>query len=76
MAESALTTSARARISAGPAVCGGRWKRAGSEQAWLAARDDARRRAGAEFDLKHFHTRALKLGGMGLDTLRTQLATD
>ncbi|MGM7647993.1 DUF885 domain-containing protein [Nocardia sp. JW2] len=46
------------------------------EQAWLAARDDARRRAGAEFDLRHFHTRALKLGGMGLDTLRTQLATD
>ncbi|KAF0845455.1 DUF885 domain-containing protein [Nocardia caishijiensis] len=46
------------------------------EQAWLAAREDARLRAGASFDLKHFHTRALRLGGMGLDTLRTQLVLD
>ncbi|MEV6279207.1 DUF885 domain-containing protein [Nocardia sp. NPDC051832] len=44
------------------------------ERHWLAARTEARRRAGASFDLKEFHTRALKLGGMGLDTLRAQLA--
>jgi len=44
------------------------------ERLWLAAREDARRRAGAAFDLKEFHTRALRLGGMGLDTLREQLA--
>lgn len=44
------------------------------ERLWHAARDDARARQGAEFDLKEFHTRALRLGGMGLDTLRQQLA--
>ncbi|WP_091296822.1 DUF885 domain-containing protein [Amycolatopsis xylanica] len=44
------------------------------ERLWLAARDEARERAGADFDIKDFHTRALKLGGMGLDTLRAQLA--
>ncbi|SFQ34621.1 Uncharacterized conserved protein, DUF885 familyt [Amycolatopsis arida] len=45
------------------------------ERLWLAAREDARRRAGASFDLKDFHTKALRMGGMGLDTLREQLAT-
>ena len=44
------------------------------ERLWLAARAEARSRAGAAFDIKHFHTEALKLGGMGLDTLREQLA--
>jgi uncharacterized protein (DUF885 family) len=44
------------------------------ERLWLAARDDARRRAGADFDLKDFHTKALRMGSMGLDTLREQLA--
>jgi uncharacterized protein (DUF885 family) len=44
------------------------------ERLWLAAREDARRRQGGAFDLKDFHTRALRLGGMGLDTLREQLA--
>ncbi|MPY97215.1 MAG: DUF885 family protein [Actinophytocola sp.] len=44
------------------------------ERLWLAARDDARARKGADFDLKDFHTQALRLGGMGLDTLRQQLA--
>jgi len=46
------------------------------ERVWLAARDDARRRAGAGFDLKAFHRRALDLGPMGLDQLRRELATD
>lgn len=44
------------------------------ERLWLAAREDAERRAGAAFDIKDFHTKALRLGGMGLDTLREQLA--
>lgn len=43
------------------------------ERLWLSARDDARTRAGNSFNLKDFHTRALKLGGMGLDTLRAEL---
>lgn len=45
------------------------------ERLWLAAREDAKQRAGADFDIKHFHSQALALGGMGLDTLREQLAT-
>ncbi|QKV91480.1 DUF885 domain-containing protein [Streptomyces sp. NA02950] len=44
------------------------------ERQWLAARDDARARQGAAFDQKAFHTAALKLGAMGLDTLRDRLA--
>ena len=44
------------------------------ERLWLEAREDARRRQGAAFDIKDFHTRALRLGGMGLDTLREQLS--
>jgi uncharacterized protein (DUF885 family) len=44
------------------------------ERLWLAARDDVRRRQGDAFDLADFHTRALRMGGMGLDTLREQLA--
>ncbi|GAA0540566.1 hypothetical protein GCM10011581_38240 [Saccharopolyspora subtropica] len=44
------------------------------ERLWRAARDEARQRHGAAFDVKDFHTKALKMGGMGLDTLREQLA--
>ncbi len=44
------------------------------ERAWLAAREDARRREGASFDLKRWHTRALNLGPMGLDQLTRELA--
>jgi uncharacterized protein (DUF885 family) len=44
------------------------------ERVWLRARDDARRRRGADFDLKTFHTRALELGSMGLDQLEEELA--
>ena len=44
------------------------------ERIWLAGREDARRRHGAAFDHKDFHTRALNLGGMGLDPLATALA--
>ncbi|MBM3661201.1 MAG: DUF885 domain-containing protein [Actinobacteria bacterium] len=44
------------------------------EREWLAARDDARRAAGADFDLKAFHAHALDLGPMGLEQLRRELA--
>jgi uncharacterized protein (DUF885 family) len=44
------------------------------ERFWMAARDDARRRATNGFDGKAFHTAALRMGSMGLDTLRQQLA--
>lgn len=44
------------------------------ERRWLQARDDAKRREGAAFDMKRFHTRALGLGPMGLAQLETELA--
>ncbi|WP_410602277.1 DUF885 domain-containing protein [Amycolatopsis sp. lyj-90] len=44
------------------------------ERLWLTARDEARARQGDAFDIRQFHTRALALGGMGLDTLRETLA--
>jgi uncharacterized protein (DUF885 family) len=43
------------------------------ERIWLTAREDARRRRGAAFDLSKFHTDALNLGPMGLDPLRAAL---
>ncbi|HXY92620.1 MAG TPA: DUF885 domain-containing protein [Acidimicrobiia bacterium] len=44
------------------------------ERVWLGARDAARARAGAGFDLKEFHRRALDLGPMGLAQLDAELA--
>lgn len=44
------------------------------ERLWLAARNDAQQRHGSAFELKRFHREALQMGGMGLDTLREQLA--
>lgn len=41
------------------------------ERLWLQLREETARREGADFDLKAFHRRALDVGGMGLDTLRT-----
>ncbi|MWK40133.1 DUF885 family protein [Actinomadura sp. J1-007] len=43
------------------------------ERVWLEARETARRRDGAAFDLKAFHRDALDLGPMGLDLLRAEL---
>ncbi|MBI4306296.1 MAG: DUF885 domain-containing protein [Chloroflexi bacterium] len=43
------------------------------ERVWLAAREDAKRRMGARFDLKKFHTRALELGPMGLAQLEQEV---
>jgi uncharacterized protein (DUF885 family) len=44
------------------------------ERIWLEAREDARRRQGAAFDLSRFHADALNLGPLGLDPLRAALA--
>ena len=44
------------------------------EREWLAARADARQRDGAQFDLRAWHTRALRLGAVGLGQLRAELA--
>ena len=43
------------------------------ERVWLAGREAARRRAGAAFDLRSFHARALQLGPMGLADLARRL---
>ena len=42
---------------------------------WLAAREEARQRRGAAFDLKQWHTEALALGPVGLSTLTDALAS-
>ncbi|HEX4491439.1 MAG TPA: DUF885 domain-containing protein [Acidimicrobiia bacterium] len=44
------------------------------ERVWLAARDEAKARKGADFDLKAFHSYALNLGGMGLAQLQRELS--
>lgn len=44
------------------------------ERLWLAAREDARTRKGADFDSREFHTAALRMGTVGLDALRDLLA--
>lgn len=44
------------------------------ERAWLATRAEAKRRAGAAFDLKEFHRRALDLGPMSLTQLPLEFA--
>ncbi|WP_020392114.1 DUF885 domain-containing protein [Kribbella catacumbae] len=44
------------------------------ERIWLQAREDAKQRKGAAFDLQAFHTGALNLGSIGLDPLRRALA--
>jgi uncharacterized protein (DUF885 family) len=44
------------------------------ERIWLQAREDARQRKGADFDLSEFHSQALALGSIGLDPLREALA--
>ncbi|WP_210481397.1 DUF885 domain-containing protein [Naasia sp. SYSU D00948] len=41
------------------------------QRIWEQLRDEVRRREGADFDIKRFHHRALDIGGVGLDTLRS-----
>lgn len=44
------------------------------ERLWLDLRDEAKSRRGAAFDLRDFHSRALRSGPAGLDTMRELLA--
>jgi uncharacterized protein (DUF885 family) len=44
------------------------------QRIWEQVRDDYKARKGSEFDMKTFHTTALNLGGLGLDTLRKAMA--
>lgn len=43
------------------------------QRIWEQLRDELRRREGDAFDIRRFHSRALALGGVGLDTLRGAL---
>ncbi|MGC5054893.1 DUF885 domain-containing protein [Micromonospora sp. DT48] len=43
------------------------------ERIWLQAREEAKARKGADFDLREFHRQALDLGALGLDPLRRAL---
>jgi uncharacterized protein (DUF885 family) len=43
------------------------------ERVWLEARESAKGKAGAAFDLKKWHNRALKLGPMGLAQMKREL---
>lgn len=43
------------------------------QRLWEQARDQVAAREGENFELKDFHTRALKLGSVGLDTLNRAL---
>ncbi|MDO8384171.1 MAG: DUF885 domain-containing protein [Microbacterium sp.] len=43
------------------------------QRIWEQVRDDYAEARGADFSIKEFHKRALDMGGVGLDTLRTAL---
>jgi uncharacterized protein (DUF885 family) len=45
------------------------------QRIWEQIRDDAKAAQGDAFDIKAFHKRALDLGGVGLDTLRSALTS-
>lgn len=46
------------------------------QRIWEQTRDAVAASQGASFDIKAFHKRALDMGGVGLDTLRTALLND
>ncbi len=43
------------------------------QRIWEQVRDEYAAQRGDDFDIKEFHMKALRLGGVGLDTLRTAL---
>lgn len=43
------------------------------QRIWEQLRDEYARREGADFDIKAFHKKALDIGGVGLDTLKTAM---
>ena len=45
------------------------------QRIWEQLRDEYARREGAAFDIRAFHKKALDIGGVGLDTLKTALLT-
>ncbi|MFJ2541753.1 DUF885 domain-containing protein [Microbacterium sp. NPDC087589] len=45
------------------------------QRIWEQVREAYQAERGADFDVKEFHKRALDMGGVGLDTLRTALLT-
>ncbi|MGN7968281.1 DUF885 domain-containing protein [Microbacterium sp. 22296] len=45
------------------------------QRIWEQVRDEEQERRGTDFSMKQFHTRALDIGGVGLDTLRAALAS-
>jgi uncharacterized protein (DUF885 family) len=45
------------------------------QRIWEQIRDDAKAAEGDAFDIKKFHKRALDMGGVGLDTLRSALTS-
>jgi uncharacterized protein (DUF885 family) len=44
------------------------------ERVWMKSREDAKARLGAKFDMKKFHSYALKLGPMGLDPFAVEMS--
>ena len=44
------------------------------ERVWMTAREDAKSRLGSAFNMKRFHTYALKIGPMGLDPFAAEMA--
>lgn len=44
------------------------------ERVWMKAREDAKVRLGNKFNMKKFHTYALKIGPMGLDPFAVEMA--
>jgi uncharacterized protein (DUF885 family) len=44
------------------------------ERYWMEIREEAKSRLGAAFDIRKFHSFSLKIGPMGLDALKTEMA--
>ncbi|MEY4994994.1 MAG: hypothetical protein RLZ65_843, partial [Actinomycetota bacterium] len=44
------------------------------QRIWEQIRDDYKARKGAAFDMKQFHSTALNMGGLGLDSLKRAMA--
>ena len=44
------------------------------ERYWMDIRESAKQRLGHDFEIKKFHNFALKIGPMGLDSLKTEMA--
>lgn len=45
------------------------------ERFWMEIREDAKQRLGTSFEIRKFHNHALKIGPMGLDPLKQEMAS-